>query len=277
MSDACKTLVISDLDGTLLNSKAELSPRSIAAIRNYVAAGHDFSIATARNWATVSHILAEIPLKTPVILFNGAAIYDPVRRIYSRVCEIPRGAYRMLTELCQSQKFSALFYRLEGSEQQNCYVYLDTSYAQDFVEERRVRYGKVYTQFSRFSDIDPRGLIYFSLLEEYDRLLPLYEQMKTVPGITVSFYRNIYTPGTWFLEICSAETSKKAALEYIRKKCGYTHITAFGDNYNDMPLFEAADYTCASGNGVEELKALASEVLDTNDRDGAAQWLEAHM
>jgi hydroxymethylpyrimidine pyrophosphatase-like HAD family hydrolase len=48
----------------------------------------------------------------------------------------------------------------------------------------------------------------------------------------------------------------------------------FGDDYNDLEMFSMSAHAVAMGNAVDELKALAAEVTETNDNDGVARVLE---
>ena len=55
------------------------------------------------------------------------------------------------------------------------------------------------------------------------------------------------------------------------------YVIAFGDGVNDMEMFRLADEAYAVENAVEELKALATGVIDSNDSDGVARWLVEHF
>ena len=71
-----KKLYITDLDGTLLNQNASISPYSEQVIKKIIKQGIHFTIATGRSPIRIFSIVQNIPLKLPVILMNGAAIYD---------------------------------------------------------------------------------------------------------------------------------------------------------------------------------------------------------
>ena len=52
---------------------------------------------------------------------------------------------------------------------------------------------------------------------------------------------------------------------------------AFGDGRNDIDMFEVADEGYAVENAVDELKAMATAVIGSNDEDGVARWMEQSM
>ena len=70
------SLIISDLDGTLLNNNAELSDYTISVVNRLIEQGYHFSIATARSLESVVNIVKPLKFKVPVILHNGNDIYD---------------------------------------------------------------------------------------------------------------------------------------------------------------------------------------------------------
>ena len=72
-----KTLYISDLDGTLLNSRAEVSEKSKAIISRLITEKNIlFSVATARTPATVVRMLDGIENRLPYIVMTGAAMWN---------------------------------------------------------------------------------------------------------------------------------------------------------------------------------------------------------
>ena len=72
-----KTLFLSDLDGTFLNSKGEISDLSREIISDLTDKGMLFTVATARTYATVTKMFEGISLPCPLVLMNGVTLYDP--------------------------------------------------------------------------------------------------------------------------------------------------------------------------------------------------------
>jgi hydroxymethylpyrimidine pyrophosphatase-like HAD family hydrolase len=56
-----------------------------------------------------------------------------------------------------------------------------------------------------------------------------------------------------------------------------SEIAAFGDDLNDIDLLRYAGYGVAMENALDEVKAVADYICDTNDNDGVAKWLEDNM
>lgn len=72
-----KKLIFIDLDGTLLNSKGELSSFSCEVIKKVVAKGHVVCLASGRPWSGISHIYEELGLDTVCVTYNGMHIHNP--------------------------------------------------------------------------------------------------------------------------------------------------------------------------------------------------------
>ena len=82
-----RAAILTDLDGTLFNSKGEVSKEDRAAIRAFIAGGGLFAVGTGREPHNARRHLPDVPLNGPSIVLNGAAIYDFVHRRY--VSSIP--------------------------------------------------------------------------------------------------------------------------------------------------------------------------------------------
>ena len=72
-----KTLYVSDLDGTLLNTQARISPRSLEILNRLAAEGMPFTYATARSLSSASVVTRGLSAGIPVIVYNGAYIMEP--------------------------------------------------------------------------------------------------------------------------------------------------------------------------------------------------------
>ncbi|MDR1692750.1 MAG: HAD family hydrolase [Oscillospiraceae bacterium] len=69
-------LLACDVDGTLLNSRSELTPAVSGALASFTARGGRFTVATGRSYLGFETLRPSLPLSAPAILSNGAYIYD---------------------------------------------------------------------------------------------------------------------------------------------------------------------------------------------------------
>ena len=77
-------LFVSDMDGTLLDKHAQISPRTVAAIHRAQAAGVMFAVATGRSFAEATNVLHAHHIHCPLIAVNGAAVYDEHQQLVSQ-------------------------------------------------------------------------------------------------------------------------------------------------------------------------------------------------
>lgn len=71
------TLYVTDLDGTLLNTKDRIGPESLRIINKLVERGMLFTYATARSLESASVVAQGLTLTMPVIVYNGAFLMQP--------------------------------------------------------------------------------------------------------------------------------------------------------------------------------------------------------
>ena len=94
-----KTIYISDLDGTLLNTQKKISDKSSAILNELIQDRHvHFSVATARTPATVEGILEHIHMQEQIIVMNGVALYDLHKHEYQAVEYIGADLVKQITK-----------------------------------------------------------------------------------------------------------------------------------------------------------------------------------
>jgi len=101
----------------------------------------------------------------------------------------------------------------------------------------------------------------------------LYPDLTEAFGGKANF---LLTDGGRLIQIMPAGVSKESGLMRWCSAAGISPaaVMVFGDDVNDPGLFRLCGYTVAMGNAIDELKAIADEITDTNDRDGVAKVLE---
>ncbi|MGI6664550.1 MAG: HAD family hydrolase [Christensenellaceae bacterium] len=271
-----KTLYIADLDGTLLNENAELSAYTKAALAQMIAEGIHFSVATGRTAATASRILEDIAWNIPVVLFSGVLVYDMQAQRYLRVISLPVEAVREIIEVLQRLHMTGLMYQLKDGAQTTYYETQLHQPIRDFMEERRVRYNKPFQEVTSFADVPLEEIVFFTLLDAYEKIEQAEAALKGIAGIELSISQNVYQPELWYLEIHGDQASKKNGVHYLKEKYGFQKVIGFGDNLNDLPLFAACDTAVAVKNAREEVKAAADDVCEANVADGVVKWIFAH-
>lgn len=265
-----KTLFISDLDGTLLTPDAELPDGAAARINRLTADGVMITYATARTVRSVSFILEDIdftlPGAGPVALMNGVLVRDMKAGCYIRAAVLDRDtAKRIYAAVVSVGGLEPFIYAIDsgapiaGDPLVTYYRSIANGAMQSFMDERIERFGKPFLKISGVDEI--RGeIVYFAVLGEEDAIRAAAALAEEIAGTRCTYYRDAYNADVWYLEVFDGEASKKHAVEYLREVTGADEVVCFGDNRNDLPMFEAADIAVAVDNAVDEVKAAADFV-----------------
>ena len=266
-----RTLYVTDLDGTLLNSNDQISQYSMEIINGLVAKGMQFTYATARSLVSASVVAKGLSTTIPVIAYNGALIVNPATgEVISSLSFTGEEAAR-IREVLQEHGANPLVYAyVDGVER--------VSYVTGRENEGIRRYLEVRKGDRRFRPLEDEALLYqgnifyFTCIADREELLPLYEIFKRDGRYRCTLQQELYRP-EFFLEIMPEKASKAEAIKRLKEIWHCGKVVSFGDAVNDIPMFEISDECYAVANGVAELKACATGVIASNDEDGVARWL----
>ncbi len=269
-----RTLYISDLDGTLLNGNKEVSEYTVNALNELICKGVHFSVATARTAASVVKILSGININIPVVLMNGVVVYDIQNRKYIKIESIPVETVKNIVYVFNKHSLKGFMYSITGDNLITYYEALNTKALKDFYDERVMKYYKSFEKVDSFLDKVSEGrVIYFALIDKYERLSLVFNSLKKHPDIDMAFYKDIYEGDQWYLEIHSNNASKYNAVKYLCSYCKFDRVIGFGDNLNDIPLFKACDEGYAVSNAVKELMEKATGIIGDNNSDSVARYI----
>ena len=111
-----RTLFVSDMDGTLLNSQSELSPSTIERLNTLINdKGVLFTVATARTPATATVLMKDVKSNIPYILMTGAALWDPQQSCFSNVRTMSNEAVEQILEVFAKHYVAPFVYRRHGN------------------------------------------------------------------------------------------------------------------------------------------------------------------
>jgi Cof subfamily protein (haloacid dehalogenase superfamily) len=258
-------LLICDMDGTLLNSERKVSKQNRDALFRFVQQGGLFSVATGRDEQSVSGFLPELPINAPVIVYNGAAIFDySVKKIIWKKY-LDKDILPVLNELIR-------FFPEMGAEiygDNDIFVLKENASTMDHVFRDKFVPQYLSIEKVRF----PWKKIILAWNPEYLERVELFLKNKQYP------YRYFYSQPD-FIEILNVEASKGSALKELMAFTGVSaeSVIAMGDNMNDLDMIQFAGTGIAVSNAHPSLKAVSDICCSSNDDDAAAEvvgWLEA--
>ena len=267
-----KTLYVSDLDGTLLQSDQTVSAFSAETLNGLIRNGLLFSYATARSYATANKVTANLQLRIPVIVFNGTFVIDTdtqnqlISNIFTR-----EETTNILNALSENNIYPIVNAFFDGQEKFSYVQGKETPGILDFLEQR-----KNDPRRNPVSDANQlyRGEVFhIACIDEEEKLRPVYERFKD--DFPCVLYRDIYGDRMW-LEIHPKGATKASAILALKKILNCDKVICFGDGKNDIPMFRIADECYAVANAEPSLKAIATAVIESNEADGVAKWLAAN-
>lgn len=266
------TLYVSDLDGTLLNTRDEISPRSLRIINSLIEKGMKFTYATARSLSSASVVTKGLSLHIPVIIYNGAFIRaaDTGKTLYS--VGFSKEEQRFMEEFLRKEGLSPLVYTFREGEEK---VLREASPENQGIRRYlSCRKGDKRMEAVRNGESIYQGdIFYFTCIGEQEELEGAYRRLSEDKRFRITLQQELYRPEYW-LEIMPERTSKAAAICELRKLWNCERIVSFGDSVNDIPMFAVSDEAYAVENAVEELKSHATGMIPSNDNDGVAEFLQ---
>lgn len=252
------------MDGTLLNSKKLINDIDRKAIEKFTSLGGKFTIATGRTIQTFARSQRWLNLQMPVIMYNGAMIYDYISEkvLYSQ--SLPEISREMITKV-----MNFMYYECGGEvlRADGTYVFSNNEYEQ--LHTNLCGIEPEYAEIDEIPDGDWLKVLFalapkrVSLLEDKIRRLGYYEYVDFVRSSDI------------FLEMLPKGISKGSALNEYRKLDGMADFTfvAIGDFDNDIEMIANADFGVCPANAEISVKNIADLVLNHTNDDGAVAEL----
>lgn len=267
-----KTLYVSDLDGTLLNNNARLSPFAIETINGLVRRGVAFTFATARSFTSAKIVTQGLALSLPVVTFNGAFMVEPSTGeiLDRRLLTAQQRAFSH--RLASERGLAPLVYSfIEGRERVSYLNYRNDAwllnYLSTHVGDPRMR------PVSTINELFVGDVFYMSYIGEKCEMQPLQLFFREDDGFCVNFQEDTYTKDEYWLEVFGSEATKAAGVLRLKRRLNAERLVCFGDNLNDMSMFGVSDECYAVENARDPLKELATAVIASNQGDGVPRWL----
>lgn len=257
------TLVVSDMDGTLLREDKTVSERTLTAIRRFEEAGGRFTVATGRGVAAATPHIRMLKLKTPLLLLNGCLLYDPVTGGDILCRQLSREA---LEKVWPILKANGLEMVVHGPRQ-------GVTLRMNETVEEHLRLDGIKVEVR--PDLGPHnaGTVVKILTIGEPAALDLAEQSIRESGAATRLVRS----HPIYLEVLPPDGGKGSALRALLAHLDLpgSQSLAVGDYLNDMDLLAAAGLSVAMGNAHPEVKQAASRWTASNEEDGVALLLEA--
>jgi hypothetical protein len=262
-------LFLSDLDGTLLRSDATLGEATIEIVTQLLGQGLLFSYATARSHLRASAVTARLPLTLPVAVYGGAVLADVRSGAPLSINSLEPAATDLLIEQCRAAGIPPLLHCQFGGRDRVVWVRGEESdgvhdYLAARVDDPRL------APVASWAELPRADVFYVAVIGAAE---PVSALAATVSGAHVTLQTDTYPPHHTWLELSAFGTNKASAAVRLKEIAGADRLVVFGDNVNDLPMFEVADECYAVANATAVLRDRATEVIESNDEDGVARMV----
>lgn len=254
-------LIVADLDGTLLNSEHEITPLTEDAVREAMARGVMFTVATGKTYPSTTGLIERLGITLPVICSNGVLIHapdgtilqrSPIRREYAIEAMHMADAAGMVTVIYSGASLICREYDRNLAE------------LVEHGEPEPVLIDDLLGAVQ--SDIEPDKIIFMNGadLESVIRFQALLEER--FAGRAQAMRSGLDS----LVELIPLGISKGTALDTILDVAGVTaaETMCFGDNCNDLDMIRRAGIGVAMANAPADVRQGADIVTRSNDEDG---------
>jgi 5-amino-6-(5-phospho-D-ribitylamino)uracil phosphatase len=275
-------LYVSDLDGTLLGKDAALSAATRKKLTAMLQEGLPFTVASARSVVSMQQLLSNIPIRLPVIELNGAFVSDLKTGKHRVVHALESDIVTAIYGLCRQIDLELFLSTFNGSEDRLYYTEVSNDGMNWYVRDRTTRKDKRLRQTSRLTDHFTEHVVCMTVIDRIEALRPLQESIQRAFGerTQIHFFENPYSPGWYWLTVHDRKANKAEAIRTLVEMNGLgleqIQLTVFGDNDNDMNMFQLATHAIAVGNATADLKRLATQVIGSHETDSVVHYLEQY-
>lgn len=250
-------LVISDVDGTLLDENKQLSASAPGAVQRLYAAGIRFTIASARPPRMVRSLISQLAVREPFACFNGALIISPDETVLHKVSMAPSDAQAVADRII-SHGF-------------DLWIWTDNDW---FVTSRNsphvVHHEKeMGREANLLSTHDVRQFDVLKLVgvsDNHAAVAAAETEMKGMGLASISATRS----SPYYLDVTAADANKGAVVLAISELLHIPteQILTIGDMITDTLMFRKSGLSIAMGNAFPDVKAQATFVTKSNEEDG---------
>lgn len=244
-------MLVTDMDGTILNSDRLVSDKDKEAIRYFKDNAGVFTVATGRNLFAVESYLNQLQINAPAIIDNGAKIYDfdTNETLYEKFLEPWR------KEAIKRFHEDYPDIGIEIYVDDRAYIYQKSAWSDRFKKK-----GYPY-EFGVPDDVWEKPWIKVLIIDNKDKIdfcMPIYKT-----------YDSGYTArsGTHLFDIVPSEASKGKATLKLAEMLGIKNdkIITVGDNMNDLPMIECVKFGFSVDNAYDKIKEASAYHAPSNN------------
>ncbi len=262
-------ILCSDLDGTLLSTKSDVSETTITTLKK-ITANTKVILVSARMPQSMTYIQKDLGVENePIICYNGALVLEGSKEIES--VTIPLTLLKKIYQLSEEHNIKlGLYYNDEW--------FVETTSERVEKEIRNTKaipeYRPTTATFDDWKNRDIAGAHKIMMMGTKNTCDAIYPILDEKFGEQIAIYRSNDT----LIEIAPKSVSKLSAIKSLLTD-GETlnDIVAFGDNYNDLEMLQHVGCGVAVGNARKEVKEISDYTTLKNTENGVAVFINDHI
>jgi Cof subfamily protein (haloacid dehalogenase superfamily) len=256
-------LLVSDVDGTLVDKQKQLTPATIAAVARLRDAGIGFTIISARPCSGMLPIADALAIDAPMAAFNGGIVFRRDGRVDSHVT-IDEGVARGV-------------FALIGDAPVDVWVFADDRWYASTDQGVHVEHERVASNQAPIVTSD-----FAALLDHADKITLVSDDRVLLGALTdrakAAFgdKATVAQSQTYYLDVTALAANKGDGITALAAAFDVplALVAAIGDQANDLPMLARAGLSVAMGNGPEAVRHAAQHVTLGNDQDGVAHAID---
>lgn len=256
-------VIISDLDGTLLNTEHQISEYTKTVFKQLHNEKYLLIVATGRHHLDALPIVEALECPVYLVTSNGARIHSPTKELLFSF-DIKSDSIKSILDLDIDPEFTTVLFK-EKVWQSN----KENKKLNSF--QTAMNYPNEIVDFNFVTDLSAIKL--FFTHNSHQKLVEL--KNKIMEDHSDDFHYAFSLP--FCLEFMDKSVDKSIAISRILELESYTfqESISFGDGFNDEKMLVASGKALVMDNAVESLKNKLShlEVISSNDNDGVAKYL----
>ena len=260
------SLVISDVDGTLVTTDKTLTAASIRAVHQLHARGIGFTVISSRPPFGLRMLIEPLALALPIGAFNGGAMVKPTLEVIEQRL-VPAPAARRSVEVLEQFGADVWVFTAER--------WLTQNPAGDYVPRERHTLQAEPTVVKDFAPYFERAAKIVGSSRDFAKLAACEQAMRAALGTQASVIRS----QAYYLDVTPPNVDKGTFVKSLSQQLGApaASIAVLGDMENDLAMFRNAGLSTAMGNASEEVKRGATYVTKSNAEDGFAAAIERYV
>jgi Cof subfamily protein (haloacid dehalogenase superfamily) len=264
-----------DLDGTLLNSHSRLSDYTKETLQLLDANEIAYTVATGRSLTSARQILNHHPLAFTQIYNNGATLWHPLEdELVFNHTLLPSEieAILLLADTYQLTPFvSAVETALPKPTHFIFHSQPKYPIEQQWLDYCDTKHDVTLRPLATLgADIIVTNI---SMIGQANKVQALFDQVNAIDELIAYSGPTRETEDNQWIDIHHQLANKGSAIEQVKAQYDSPNIICFGDNSNDVTMFDMADECYAPANAIDEIKGRATKVIGHHNEDGVARFL----